>query len=76
MKTEYEYLQFDQQVKGGKTSVWACRNKRQGEVLGHVQWYGAWRQYCYFPSVQAVYSEGCLNDIADFIKQLMDARTA
>ncbi|MCK4245312.1 MAG: hypothetical protein KAX20_06780 [Candidatus Omnitrophica bacterium] len=50
-------------------------NKSQGE-LGVVKWYPAWRQYCYFPTTQAVYSKGCLDDIGDFIRQLQVWRQA
>ncbi len=71
IKTDYKYLIFVQAPNPGrKTSVWECRNKKSQTVLGHVKWYGAWRQYCYFPMVQAVYNAGCLDDIADFIRQL------
>ena len=72
MKTEYEYIEFSPLVATGKTSKWLCRNRNDGDsgALGEVKWYGAWRQYCYFPTVQAVYSSGCLNDIMDFLKQL------
>ena len=74
MKTDYEYLEFVQNPSKGKTSVWQCNNKRSGTTLGTINWYGPWRAYCYFPTIQAVYSKGCLNDISNFIKQLMDAR--
>ena len=69
-KLEYEYLVFREKRKIGKTSIWSCCNKRHGEELGEVKWYGAWRQYCYFPTVQAVYSSGCLDDIAKFMQSL------
>jgi hypothetical protein len=67
-----EYYQFIHFVKitVGPKSDWSCRNNRSGEELGQVKWYQPWRQYCYFPTVQAVYSTGCLNDIRDFIEQL------
>jgi len=78
MKTEFEYLIFKQvQQTGGSpkiTSKWHCCNKRFGDVLGEIKWHSSWRQYCYFPTIQAVYSVGCLNDISQFIKQLMDER--
>ena len=66
---DYKYLAFQEliRVEGHKTSVYSCRNKRSGEELGQIRWYGAWRQYCYFPTVQAVYSGGCLRDIAGFM---------
>lgn len=71
MQTEFEYLVFTQvQTTGKKTTTWECRNKKSQVVLGLVKWYGPWQQYCYFPVVQAVYSKGCLQDIAHFIGQL------
>ncbi|MBW8034846.1 MAG: hypothetical protein FVQ79_04155 [Planctomycetes bacterium] len=57
-----------------KTSVWSCRNKKSENELGIVKWHAAWRQYCYFPTVQAVYSAGCLDDIKDFIEHQMERR--
>ena len=70
MKTDYEYIKFIEVNSQGKTSKWDCHNVHHGEKLGEIKWHGAWRQYCYFPTVQAVYSKGCLNDIADFLTQL------
>jgi len=70
MKTEYEFLIFTKLPTSTKTSKWECRNKTSLTILGLVHWYPSWRQYCYFPSIAAVYSVGCLNDIAEFIKEL------
>ncbi len=71
MNVKYKYLIFEKAAQQSpKTSVWECKNAKSGTVLGIVKWYGPWRQYCYFPTVQAVYSAGCLNDMADFINQL------
>ena len=70
MKTEFEYIEFTELLGTGKTKRFLCLNRRYKEALGEVKWHGAWRQYCYFPTVQAVYSAGCLNDITEFIKQL------
>lgn len=76
MKTDYEYIRFVQlPTPGRKTSVWSCRSVRIPAVeLGRIIWYGSWRQYCYAPCQQTVYSEGCLADIMYFIAQLMQAR--
>jgi hypothetical protein len=74
MKTDYKYIQFELIEQKPKTSVWVCKNIRANQELGQVKWYPAWRSYCYFPTVQAVYNDGCLKDIVDFIKQLMDER--
>lgn len=70
MKTDYEFISFLKKHQFAKTSVWKCFNNKHGEELGIVKWYPAWRQYCYFPTVQAVYSAGCLRDINDFISAL------
>ena len=70
----YEYVYFAHVEDKPKTSVWSCRMNRTKDELGIVKWYPAWRSYCYFPTVQAVYSSGCLNDIHDFIEQLMNER--
>jgi hypothetical protein len=70
MKTEYEYLKMVTVPAPGKTSKWSVCNRRSGSELGEIKWYPAWRQYCYFPTVQAVYSQGCMDDISDFLKQL------
>ena len=35
-----------------------------------IKWYGSWKQYCYFPDGQTLYSRSCLKDICDFILQL------
>ena len=64
---EYEFVRFELTERKPKTGVWSCRNIRSGEELGIVKWYGPWRQYCYFPTIQAIYSKGCLSDINDFI---------
>jgi hypothetical protein len=78
MKTVYEYIQFDLVVKDDnkKTDIYAVRNIRSGMILGYVAWHCGWRQYCYGPMIEeeTIYSEGCLKDIAEFIKQLMDDR--
>jgi len=58
MERTYEYIEFVRVEEKPKTSVWSCRNRKSGDELGIVRWHGPWRRYCYFPLVQAVYSEG------------------
>lgn len=71
IKTEYKYITFIPiDNPGKKTMKYNCTNTKSGDVLGVIQWYNHWRQYCYFPTCSAVYSTGCLNDIIDFINQL------
>lgn len=70
----YKYIYFVEKPSGGKTKVFACINNRSGAQLGSVHWYGAWRQYCYFPAPECVYNAGCLDDISEFIGALMKER--
>lgn len=70
MKTRYKYIHFVKLRDCKKTSVWSCRNNKSEDELGQIKWYGVWRQYCYFPTIQAVYNAGCLNDIREFINEL------
>ncbi len=78
MKTEYRYIFFVELSSGRETTVWACANHRETDMLGIVSWYSPWRQYCFTPTAGAyiVLSKGCMEDINDFIAQLMKARAA
>lgn len=70
-----EYLTFELLPRGGrKTDVWRIASRRSGDTLGLIKWYGAWRQYCFFPALGTVFNVGCMNDITAFIAQQMDAR--
>lgn len=59
----------------GKTRRFAVLSKSQGAVLGTIEWYGPWRQYCFNPDECCVFSPGCLDDISAFIKSKMRERT-
>jgi len=76
MKTHYEFIYFTKidPVKKIKTEIWECRNLEHGFILGEIRWRGSWRQYCFFPDPDNIFNRSCLNDIADFIKQLMEGR--
>lgn len=73
MKTHYQYIHFEKVAETQKTSSWICRNNRSNADLGMIKWYSPWRQYCLITS-GAIFNLSCLNDIIDFIKQLMDER--
>lgn len=61
--------------KKPKTNVYAIVSARDSDIdLGVVSWYGPWRQYCFSPDNDTVFSLGCMNDIILFIKELMDER--
>ena len=45
-------------------------NHRSGAPIGIVGWYPPWRQWCFFPHAETVWSEVCLRDVLDFIGRL------
>jgi hypothetical protein len=52
-------------------------NKSSGDIIATIEWYGAWRQYCFMPSNEfcTVWNNTCLSDIIEVINQLMKERT-
>ena len=69
-----KWLKFRLTSKGYKTSHWSVENKIDNEHLGFITWYSQWRQYCFMPDTNTIYSQGCLREVADFIKKQMDKR--
>jgi penicillin-binding protein-related factor A (putative recombinase) len=70
-----KYIDFELVEQKPKTSVYVIRNIHSQMIIGYIKWYAQWRQYCFFPLENAVYSVGCLKDIIDFVEQLMKERT-
>lgn len=74
MKTVYQFISMVLIKDTGKTTKWSVLTNTSKSELGEIKWYASWRKYCYFPTVQAVYSVGCLSDISSFINQLTKER--
>lgn len=70
------YMEFDfvGWSDSGKTKRWDVLSKSTQGILGHILWYGAWRQYCFYPSPQTVFNSSCMGDICEFIDEEMEAR--
>ena len=69
-----KYLEFDRIGWTGKTDVWNVLSKSQESILGQIKWFGRWRQYCFYPSPNTIFNPECMNDISNFIKELMAGR--
>lgn len=52
------------------------RNQAHGDELGHIEYYSAWRQYCYVPAMEAeiILSHECMIDIGHVLVQLTRER--
>jgi hypothetical protein len=75
LKVEYDFIRFVEQPNvGKKTRIFLVENTQHGSLLGWIHWYGPWRQYCFLPQDNTIFSIGCLQDIQDFIKQLVEER--
>lgn len=57
-----------------KTKTVDIQNKSSGVILGTIKWYPGWRQYCFLPAADCVFSKGCLEDIGTAIAELMNER--
>ena len=76
MKKLYKHIHMEVVEEKPKTTIWVVMHNDSNDDLGEIKWYPQWRQYCFFPNYDTLYSKGCLEDIADFIDQLMQARKA
>lgn len=70
---EYEYMRIQKDEDLTKTSVFVVLDKR-GDLLGQIRWWASWRQYCFFPLNNRVFSQGCMNDICSFLDELKEER--
>ena len=67
-KKHIEFLEVNHMNPKGKTCVWFVYSLDRIQ-LGIIKWKSQWRQYCFFPESDTLYNAGCLNDIADFMKE-------
>ena len=68
MKTKYTHIIFEQWPNVPNT--WKCLNKRTRSGLGIVEFYEQWNCFVFEPYSSNIFSDDCLADIIDFIKQL------
>ena len=71
-----KYIYFEVIEEKPKTKVWSIFNKTNLSQLGILKWFGGWRQYCFFPESETVWSVGCLQNVIDFIAKENKARQA
>lgn len=52
-----------------RTYRWTVLTNRD-DVLGFVQWFSRWRQYCFDPSEGTTFNAGCLRDLTAFLERV------
>lgn len=73
--TNESYIQFVQQASTGKTEIHHVMTKGDEPFrLGTIKWHGAWRRYCFFTEPDTIFDCNCLQEIMDFINNLMAVR--
>ena len=66
-----EHLKFEERpTLNKKTKRFNIISKNLNIQLGTISWYPQWRQYCFYPEENTVYSEGCLEEIFKFLEKL------
>ena len=68
-----DYMEFIETHDTGKTKVFEVRTLG-GSLLGVIKWYGAWRQYTFFPALSTIFNPDCLSTIIVFLNGLMKER--
>lgn len=76
MRLETKWLRFElvRQIRPRKTSIWVVYAKEGGAELGRIEWYGAWRQYVFYPAASCLFNRTCLRDLAQFLDDAMAQR--
>ncbi len=46
----------------------------KGELIGIISWYGPFRKYTFRPEYNTVWDTSCLNEVIQYINQLMSDR--
>lgn len=64
-----EFMTITEEEATGKTRRFTISSAR-GAVLGEIKWYGAWRQYAFWPAPRTIFNKGCLSDITNWLRTL------
>jgi len=75
MNTKYKHIYFEideywKTTLDSEKDVWVCYDNKTKSELGYISWYPSWNQYIANFNADAVFSQDCLANIIDFIKQL------
>jgi len=79
VKTKYKYIEMQKMKtidKKRKTDIYIIKNIKSQSGIGKIKWNPGWRQYCFFPNNETVFSQGCLDDINNFLEQLKQEKSS
>ena len=67
---------FQEQPTQRKTKIISIVSKSSEEEIATIEWYPAWRQYCFMPEpfFRTVWNNTCLTDVILVMNELMEER--
>ena len=68
-----KYMLIEEIDQKPKTKVYQITSKSNGSVLGYIEWYAPWRQYC-FNYNTLIFNDCCLSEIVTFLSNLKKQR--
>jgi len=72
MSYEGKYFKIVKLEDKPRTKVYGIYSKHYGDLLGTIKWYAPWRQYCFFPEHDTIWSNSCLREVIDFVGELIE----
>lgn len=67
-----KYIDYTLVEEKPKTDVYIVYAKSSLDTLGMIKWYAPWRQYCFFPADETIWSKNCLNEVNALIEKFME----
>jgi hypothetical protein len=69
---EFKYFNVQRRPreKGRKTHAYWLISRSNSNRLGIIKWYASWRQFCFHPEMDTVWSDDCLACVREFLNDL------
>ena len=70
LESEFIYVEKIELPKR-KTPIYKLFSMSNSDIkLGEIKWFGAWRQYCFYPEGNTIFDRKCLTYINSFLEEV------
>lgn len=70
LESEFIYVEKIELPKR-KTPIYKLFSMSNQDIkLGEIKWFGAWRQYCFYPEGNTIFDRKCLTYINNFLEEV------
>lgn len=70
LESEFIYVEKLELPKR-KTPIYKLFSMSNNDIkLGEIKWFGAWRQYCFYPEGNTIFDRKCLTYINNFLEEV------